>query len=133
MEFWDLISYYFLDFGSFRYLDWAAMLLYGEPPENIYETIMSFTMQVLWAGFLGVIFAFLIPKLTSRAYLLKGMFYGLIVFFIIYAIPVLYQVPHLYRTGPNTQFSHLIGSILYGAITASMLHRLDNTTNVKDK
>ncbi len=131
MELWDLFSYYYLDFGSFRYLDWAAMMIYGEPPQSIYETIMSFTMQVIWAGLLGIIFAFFIPIIKSRGYLLKGIFYGLISFFIIYTIPVLYQVPHLHETGSNTQFSHFIGSIIFGAATAASLRWLDKINRVK--
>lgn len=131
MQVWDLFSYHLLNFGSFRYLDWAAMMIYGEPPQNIFEIIMSFTMQVIWAGLLGVIFAFLIPKITSQNYLYKGIFYGLIVFFIIYAIPVLYQVPNLYRTGPNTQFSHFIGAIIFGATITLTLRWLDNKPRVK--
>jgi len=131
MEAWDLFSYYILNFGSFRFLDWAAMMMYGELPQNIYETMMSFTMQVIWAGFLGVIFAFIIPTITSRGYLLKGIFYGVISFFIIYAIPVLFQVPHLYKTGPNTQFSQFIGAIIYGAATAYALRRLDTSPKLR--
>ncbi len=131
MQAWDLFSYYVLKFGSFRYLDWAGMMIYGEPPQNFYETIMSFTMQIIWAGLLGVFFAFLIPKLTSRGYLLKGIFYSLIAFFIIYAIPVLYQVPHLYKTGPNTQFSHFIGAIIFGAATAITLRWLNTSPKMR--
>ena len=132
MQVWDLFSYYFLKFGTFRYLDWAAMMLYGEPPENFYETIVSLATQIIWAGFLGTFFAFVIPKISTRGYLLKGAFYGFITFFIIYAIPVLFQVPHLKITGPNTQFTHLIGSLIYGTITALTLHWLDNTFNIKN-
>ena len=130
MEVWDLTSYYFLKFGTFRFLDWAAMMIYGERPESITETIISFFIQILWAGFIGIIFAFLIPRISSKGYLLKGLFYGFITFFIIYSIPVLFQVPHLKITGPNTQFSHFIGSFIFGVVTALTLHWLDNLSRV---
>lgn len=132
MDVWDLFSHYYLHFGSFRYLDWAAMMIYGEPPENIYETIVSLITQVLWAGFLGIIFSFLILKITSRGYLIKGAFYGFMVCFIIFSIPVLLRVPHLYQTGPNTQFAHVIGAVIYGITTAAVLHQLDNKQRVKN-
>ncbi|SFG69578.1 hypothetical protein SAMN05660649_02393 [Desulfotomaculum arcticum] len=133
MDVWDLISYHFLQIGSFRYLDWAAMMIYGEPPENIYETIVSLITQVLWAGFLGIIFSFILIKITSRGYLIKGALYGFIASFIIFAIPVLFKVPHLDQTGPNTQISHFIGAIIYGVTTAAVLHWLDSTPGVKNK
>jgi len=131
MDVWDLISHYYFHFGSFRYLDWAAMMIYGEPPENIYETIISLITQILWGGFLGIIFAFLITKISSRGYLIKGAFYGFIVCFMIFSLPVLFQVPHLYQTGPNTQLAHVIGAIIYGLVTAAVLKRLDNTPGFK--
>ena len=116
MDVWDLFAHYFLHFGSFRYLDWAAMMIYGEPPENIYETIVSLITQIVWAGFLGIIFSFLILKITSRGYLIKGAFY---------------RVPHLYQTGPNTQLAHVIGAVIYGITTAAVLKWLDSMQRVK--
>ncbi|WP_238492460.1 hypothetical protein [Desulfotruncus alcoholivorax] len=130
MNVWDMISNRFLHFGSFRYLDWAAMMIYGELPENMAETIVSLITQILWSGFLGIILSFLFLTITSRGYLIKGAFYGFIVSFILFSIPVLFQVPHLYQTGPNTQLSNVIGAIIYGLVTAAVLNWLDSSPGV---
>jgi uncharacterized membrane protein YagU involved in acid resistance len=87
-------------------------------------------MQVLWVGFLGVLFAFLVPEVTSRGYLGKGIFFGIVSGFIIYAIPVLFRVPNLAVFSTETVISDHVGGVIWGLTMAYVLRLLDTTQKV---
>lgn len=37
----NYLTFYVLNFADSRYLDWAAALVYGHPPTNIFETAFA--------------------------------------------------------------------------------------------
>lgn len=125
MNIWSLISFNILHFTDKRFLDWAAVMLYGQLSGGLFEEIMALMAQILFVGFLGILFAFFIPHVTSRGYILKGLFYGFITGFFIYAIPVLFKTPFLYKTDFPTAVSNLIGGLLWGLTLALTLHWFD--------
>jgi len=125
MNIWDFVSFYILKFSNLLYLDWAAIMIYGDKPANTLEYYFSLLTQIGWSGFLGIIFAFSIPYITSRNFLIKGGFYGFISTFIIYAIPVLFKIPHLKDISSTTAISHSIGATAWGIVTAQVLYWLD--------
>jgi len=69
MNIWDLISYHYLRFSELRYLDWSAVTIFGHLPKGNAEIAFALISHFFWVGFLGMIFAFLIGKITSRKYL----------------------------------------------------------------
>lgn len=84
MNIWSMFSYHILHFTTRRFLDWSAVILYGQLPRNWFEALYALLLQLLWVGLLGVIFAFLIRDLsTSKGLLIKGVFFGVISGFII--------------------------------------------------
>lgn len=127
MNIWSLFSYHFLHFTKLRYLDWASIFLYGHLPVSTLQAVYSLVIQLLWVGFLGVIFAFLIPAVTSRGYYGKGIIYGLTVGFIVYAIPKMFKMPELTVTTTATVLSSHIGGVIWGLTMAYVLRRLDTT------
>jgi len=127
MNIWDFISYYGLRLSTDRYLDWAAIILLGDIPASLFGTIFSLVVQILFAGFVGVIFIYLYSLVNSSNYLLKGGAGGFAAAFILYAIPVVYKMPYLSKTPVATAFSHMIGAIIWGLVLAQMLHWLDRT------
>lgn len=125
MNIWSMTSYYFFHFSNRRFLDWAAVLIFGHLPSNIYETLLALLTQILWAGFLGILFAYFIPVITSRDYLLKGAFWGFISGFIMYALAILLNMPYFHAVSFDTVLSQMIGGILWGLTLAYTLERLD--------
>jgi len=76
MNTWSLVSFHILNFTDRRFLDWAAVILYGHLPNTIFQAVYAQLIQLLWVGLLGIVFAFLIPTVTSRGYLIKGLYHG---------------------------------------------------------
>lgn len=129
MNLWDLISYHLFHFSKLRYLDWAGMIMYGELPKSNLAVIFALISHLIWVGFLGVVFAFLIPSITSRKYLIKGLTYGFLTGFIIYAAGIAFKMPVISHRTPETAISQFIGGTIWGLTLAYTLRWLDTKKN----
>lgn len=127
MNLWSLFAVFILGWEVVKFLDWAGIILYGELPRSHVEGTLALLMQILWSGLLGVGFAYLIPYIKSEGYLIKGAFYGVIVGFIMYAIPTVLQMPVLGNLGFLTVLSNHIGGLIWGLVTAQTLYLLDHS------
>lgn len=127
MNVWSFLVYLVLNIKIVRFLDWAGFVLYGHLPRNTFEALYALIIQIIFAGFLGVVLAFVVKQSTSRGYILKGIFFGLITGFFIYAVPVFLNTPILSDLPLNNVISNHFGGILWGATTAYMLQKLDQS------
>lgn len=114
MNAWSFFSYHVLHVTTMRFVDWAGILLYGNPPVGLGQTLFALFMHLVWVGMLGVIFAFVVTIITSRGLIIKGVTYSLICSFWIYAVPKLYQMPQFKSTPFKTTLSNNIGAIICG-------------------
>ena len=108
-----------------RLLDWAAVSIYGRLPGNLIEVAFAQVAQILFAGFLGVLFALMLLKLTSGNYLFKGLIYGNFIWFIIYAISIAVRLPTLESHTFSAVLSHFLSATTYGLVLSYTLHRLE--------
>lgn len=114
MNIWSFISYNLLKFTEIRFLDWAAIFLFGTLPKSGIQVAMGLVFHFLWAGFLGTIFAYIFPETNARWYVGKAVIYSLLVAFFQYAISVLYSIPNLKILPTTTVISNHIGGIIWG-------------------
>jgi len=125
MNAWDLTSYHLLHFSKQRYLDWASVLIYGNLAKDFPGVTFALISHLFWVGFLGVIFAFLIPHITSGKYLLKGGTFGFIAGFFIYAIGIAFKMPVIINRTTGTAISQFLGGTIWGIVLAATLQWLD--------
>ncbi len=125
MNLWTLVALFVLQWEVIRFIDWAAIFLFGDLPRSHLQGLFSLWMQILWAGLLGVGFAFLIPQATSRGYLIKAAFFGVMLGFISYAIPTALQMPILSKLSFATVFSNHVGGLVWGLTLGVTLRWLD--------
>ncbi len=125
MNIWTLVVLFIFDWEIIRFIDWAGIIIFGDLPRSHLEGLFAFFMQLLWAGLLGIIFAYLIPQITSRGYMLKGAIFGILAGFIIYAIPTLFQIPFLKDHSLATATANHLGGLIWGLTTARTLYWLD--------
>ncbi len=130
MNAWSFFSYHILYFNTRRYTDWMGVIVYGDLPRTLAETLYALMLHLVWVGLLGVLFAYLIPHNNSRGYLLTGAFYGLASGIIIYAIPTLLRTPYISKFPFNTTISNHIGAILWGVTLAYTLRWLYNSSKL---
>lgn len=132
MNLWSFFAYYVLDLNILRFLDWANVLTFGHLPKNYIEATFSLFLQLMFTGMLGVFFAFLIPQVTSKGYLLKGAFFAIMVSFVTYSIGIIYKIKYISHLQIPTVFSNYFGSIIWGLTLARTLHWLDNRVMSED-
>lgn len=123
---------YYLNLSTMRYLDWAGIMIFGRKPAFLSEELFAQLVQLAFSAFIGVLFAYLYFEVTSRYYLLKGAFFGVIFWFFMYAAGIALKLPHLTVIPFKTSLTNFLGAIIYGLVAAETMRRLDRTP-VADK
>lgn len=113
-----------LRLDDLRMLDWVGMIIYGSMPESLLQQISSLAMHFIWVGFLGIIFSYLFPDVSSKGFVGKAVIFSLIQFFAQDAIVLLYQVPNLAKLTTHSALSSQIGAIIWGITLGYVCRRL---------
>jgi uncharacterized membrane protein YagU involved in acid resistance len=100
------------------YEHFAAVLAFHGKIDSIGKLLFGLTVELMFAGFLGIAFAYLIKTVTSRYFYLKGAIFGAFIWFVIYAIDVFFKIPEILEIDFAASVSHYIGSILWGVGSA---------------
>lgn len=116
----NLISYYVLNIATLRYLDFMAILLYGNKPMNAFDSILALIVHLGFTGMLGVVYVYIVPLIGTQNQMLKGLTFGLSVFFIAYLITTLFNMNGLTITPPYTAASNIITGSIYGLVLAKL-------------
>lgn len=122
------ISYYLLHFAQARYLDFSSEMLFGHFPENFIETIFAQLGQIIFDGFLGIIFAMLVPLIQKENFLFKGWYFGATSWFLIFSLGILFKVPSLHHPAWQTVVSHFFSASAYGIVLAFTFRKLEQET-----
>jgi hypothetical protein len=127
MNIWSFISGY-LQFTHLRMVDWAGIMFFGHtPPFTLLENIVALGLQLGFSGFLGVVFAFLIPMIASQNLYFKGLVFSAAVWFFIYGVTGLFRVPGTVPASVGTVVSNLIAAFLFGLGSAFYLKQFSST------
>lgn len=109
------LDYFYLHFTDATYAHLMGIVLFGRKPVTISELILSQTVEVMFEGFLGVVFIYFAYKTASKKNLwFKGIFFANAVYFSTFAIGSLYKLPVVYSPSVGTNASTLITSTIYG-------------------
>lgn len=117
---------YNLQWTTLRWAHFAAVLIYGRKYETLWENLFASLATLFFTGLLGIIFAYLIPKMTSRNYLLKGWVFSVAIWFLCYAVTLLFQVPELQNIPLKTAFFNFILATIWGLALGYALHWFDD-------
>lgn len=127
---YDILAYY-LNFSTFRWLDVAGIITYGRKPLSTVEAIFATLSTWFFHALLGVIFVYLIQRLFSSDNLfLKGWFYGVTCWFLIYALIIIFKVPEFSIIPLKTSVSNFIGASIWGLVLAAVLQRLEKPSDI---
>ncbi|NLL41791.1 MAG: hypothetical protein GX251_00455 [Firmicutes bacterium] len=124
LNLWSLFSYHVLKLTDLRMLDWAGMAIYGTLPRTLLQVVSSLVMQLVWSGFRGILFAYLVPEVRSWGYVGKAVIFSLIVSFFEGGVAMLFKVPHLSVLSSGTVLSANLGSLLWGVLLGYFCRRL---------
>lgn len=93
-----LVDLFFIDilkFGNLRFWDFSSILLFGHKPQSFWQTLFGIFGHIGFAAMGGVIFVFLIRLISSKYLYIKGIFFGLAIWFVAYSTTYMLKVPHL--------------------------------------
>ncbi len=124
-------SAYHLHLSTLRWADFMGALVYGKKPVTIVETYFATVYVYFFLGLLGILFSYLIPKITSKNYLFKGVIFSLFIWFLAHTITVLFKVPELTNLPLKTALSNSVSAILWGLSLGYTLSWFDNRVKTK--
>lgn len=114
-----------LNWTTIRWAHFTAKLLYGRIEMNLMENIFATVTTFFFCGGLGVIFAFVIPRISSLNYILKGWFFGSAVWFLAFAITKLFNVPQMTIIPFNSVVINFIEASIWGVSLGYCLKWMD--------
>jgi len=123
----NIVSYisYNLNIANLRFVDWPSIFVTGQSATNALLVMFFLLVQLVFVGFLGIVFAYLVSKLTSTNYVFKGLLFGVLSWFAIYSLTYIANVPKLTPITMGTAVTDFIGALVYGFVLAETLNRLD--------
>lgn len=114
-----------LGVSRLMYKDFMGVVIYGRLPIGTGENLFAYFAIIGFLGFLGSVFAYVILGIGIKNYLLKGMIFGLSLWFSFYSITMLYKVPQLRLIPLGTAIGNFIGASTYGLCMAFAFRWLD--------
>lgn len=115
-----------LFFNTLLFLHFDSIVIYGRPPASLMERAFSLFDTIMFVGFLGMIFAYLVPVISSKNLLFKSWFFSKKVWFFIYAIAVAFDLPTISTVTFGTAFSNFIGASVWGVSLGYAFRWLDD-------
>lgn len=122
---------YYFNFSTLRWGDFAGILIYGTRPVDLLENLFAIAGVFFFLGFLGIVFSYLIPQISSQYYLFKSWFYGIALWFLFFATTVLFKLPHLEIIPLRTAFVNFISASLWGITLGLSLKWFDSRTKLQ--
>ncbi|HLV08705.1 MAG TPA: hypothetical protein VKY40_00705 [Halanaerobiales bacterium] len=115
-----------LGFSTFLWAEYMSLFIMGQKPEQTFEWIFFIIVQFGFLGFLGAVFALIIPAISSKHLVFKGVIYSSVLWFVINSLPYIFQIPDIKTTTFADVVSNLIGAFIWGAAMSLILKKIDN-------
>lgn len=112
----------FLKITTLRFADWTGIIIFGHiPPFSTGEILFAIIGNIGFAGFLGIVFTYLISLIKSINLLFKGWVFSTFIWFFIYAITTLFKVEGTMPLPLNTAIANVITTSVFGLVLAGTL------------
>lgn len=98
--------------------------------KHFLKGIFAFSIAYMFIAFLGGVFAYIITSITTRNLLIRGWFFGVLIWFSTYSLTKLFRVPQLLDISLASAFSNFVGATIWGLIMAYSLIWLNKKVNM---
>lgn len=112
------------------FTDFAAVMIMFKPEKGALGFLVGLIAHVIVGIIFGIVFAYIILKTSSNYFLLKGLCYGLILWFLLLGLGTMWRLPLFTVVPPKPALVIFVGALLYGLVTAYILKLLDQRTNL---
>ncbi len=117
---------YQLKWTSIRWAHFASILIYGHKDRNLLEDIFATLITLFFTGLMGALFAYIIPQIKSSNYPFKGWVYGVTIWFVSYAVTLLFKVPEVATILLKSAFFNFLEASLWGLTLGYTLKWFDD-------
>lgn len=121
----NLFSYYTIHFSNRRFINYAALMIFGRDFNSFAEAIISSIAQISFSTSLIVIFSYLVLKEKRRNYILLGLFIGLGGWFGIMSLCYIIGIHAKLSINIGSATSFMVTSLIWGVTDAWFLRMLD--------
>lgn len=122
-----LASHFNLD--KLDYIHFVSLLAFDDMSLNVWEFIFAFIIQSLFAGIMGIFFAYLIKLIRERYYYVKALVYSAFTWFAIYAVDIIFTIEDKAKIDFKTAVVHYLLSIIWGITMAWIVKWLEKKTD----
>ena len=111
----------FLKVINLTYCEYGKILIMGQPNKGTLAFVVGMAFEFLIGGFLGVILSYMIKYTTKKLYLFKAIFIAIGSWLFFLSPGTFYRLPLFDRISPQNSVLMLIGSLLWGIVSAISL------------
>lgn len=122
----NLFAYFVIHVPGGRYYNFGTSMILGKKSSTLFEAVFGQIVQIGFATGAAVIFAYVILGINSKNHLIKGVLWGLCVWFLAYSTIVYFHIATNMRINVYSATSNAITSALWGVLMAAILRWLDN-------
>lgn len=99
-------------------MDYAGLLVYGRQFHTFLENLFAFFSQVIFSASLGVLFIYILNRVTTKYLMLKGIFFAINIWYLIFGLVLLYKVPYVLVLTFEGGIENFITALLFGFFLA---------------
>lgn len=113
---WNLFSNYILHFAKKTWLEALNQLIMGHSLKEAMDYVVAFGLLCIWNAFLGAIYVRLVIPDREGSYLGRAIGFGLISWFIFYALGTMFKIQGLHEVAWQTALSNWIAIAFFGIV-----------------
>ncbi len=119
-----------LNLAEYTYSDFATTVLTNSVYSDPAGLLAGFISYLAVGVILGVLFAYLIASTSSDYLYIKGLLYGLVMWFILTGFGTIFSLETFIGIPPISALLILVGGLLFGVVTAHIIKILDHKTKL---
>ena len=119
-----------LGFTDRIYVDFAKVIIMSENRQGLSPFFIGLIAQLVIGAMFGVVFAFVEKFTSSRYYIVKGVFFGAVLWFLLTGFGTMWRLPVFSDMPTYSAYSTLTGSLIYGLALAYTMKLLEKHTNL---
>ncbi|MGE5509555.1 MAG: hypothetical protein ACM3RP_13890 [Chitinophagales bacterium] len=127
MNLWGFLSKRVFHFASRIIFDYESFLIFGHAAKGAVETLVALVTHMLWAGILGIVYAYLVPFSDDERPLFRGWIFSIVVWLLLLKAGTTFKIPGIYYVPWRDAVSNFVAATLWGLTLGGtftwLLHR----------
>lgn len=115
---------------NISFADFSKAILFNQTLAGISGFIVGILSHLAFGSMLGVLFAYLISKSSSKYYYFKSLGFGIGIWFWSLAIGTMYKINVFDKVSPLPAISIFVGALIYGFITGYTLKIIEKRSDL---